>query len=88
MYFFHDFSTQFYNLNLEITPKAKMKVNTNFMEKKIQEMQQFLGLNMTGQLDKSTLDMTHRPRCGVSNPQEFKTMPGRPVWKKRVITYR
>ncbi|XP_024430376.2 macrophage metalloelastase [Desmodus rotundus] len=78
----------FYNLNLEITPKAKMKVNTNFMEKKIQEMQQFLGLNMTGQLDKSTLDMTHRPRCGVSNAQEFKTMPGRPVWKKRVITYR
>lgn len=30
------------------------------MENKIQEMQKFFGLKVTGQLDTSTLDMMHR----------------------------
>lgn len=88
MYFFQDYLTRFYNFSLEIIPMTKMKVSTNLMEKKIEEMQQFLGLNVTGQLDKSTLDMMRRPRCGVPDVHPFRTMPGRPVWKKHFITYR
>ncbi|KAM9079877.1 LOW QUALITY PROTEIN: macrophage metalloelastase-like [Megaptera novaeangliae] len=76
----------FYSLEMETTPMTKMKVNRNFMEDKIQEMQ-FLGLKVTGQLDTSTLDMMHRPRCGVPNVHNFRVMPGRPV-KNRFITYR
>eukprot|EP00069_Balaena_mysticetus_P015451 bmy_22508T0 len=70
----------FYNLEMETTPMTKMKVNRNFMEDKIQEMQQFLGLKVTGQLDTSTLDMMHRPQCGVPDVHNFR--------KNRFITYR
>ncbi|KAF6104801.1 matrix metallopeptidase 12 [Phyllostomus discolor] len=86
--FVNDYLTRFYSFRPEIIPITKMKVNTNSMEKKIQEMQQFLGLNVTGQLDKPTLDMMHRPRCGIPDVHHFSTMPGRPVWKKHFITYR
>ncbi|XP_045411378.1 macrophage metalloelastase [Lemur catta] len=77
---------KFYGLEMETIPK--MKLNRNFMEAKIREMQQFLGLQVTGQLDTSTLEMMHTPRCGVPDVHHFSTMTGRPVWKKRYITYR
>lgn len=67
---------------------TKAKVNENFMENKIQEMQQFLGLNVTGQLDKPTLAMMRKPRCALPDVYRFDTTQGRPVWEKYLITYR
>ncbi|XP_004469576.2 macrophage metalloelastase [Dasypus novemcinctus] len=78
----------FYDLHMEDIPKTKMGVHENLMENKIQEMQQFLGLRVTGQLDPPTLAMMHTPRCGVPDVGDFRTMPGRPVWRKHYITYR
>ena len=78
----------FYGLKMETIPMTKMKVNRNFMENKIQEMQQFLRLKVTGQLDTSTLDMMHRPLCGVPDVYNFRIMQGKPVWKKHFTTYR
>ncbi|KAM5224182.1 macrophage metalloelastase [Hipposideros larvatus] len=80
--------TNYYDFTLKESPSIKMKVNNNYMENKIQEMQQFLGLKVTGQLDTSTLDTMHTPRCGVPDVHHFRALPGRPVWKKRLITYR
>ncbi|XP_049745588.1 macrophage metalloelastase [Elephas maximus indicus] len=78
----------FYDFHMEKIPMTKMKFNENFMENKIQEMQQFLGLKVTGRLDTPTLEMMHTPRCGMPDVRHYSTMPGRPVWKKRHITYR
>uniref|UniRef100_A0A8C3YG22 Matrix metallopeptidase 12 n=1 Tax=Catagonus wagneri TaxID=51154 RepID=A0A8C3YG22_9CETA len=86
--FAQNYLGKFYGLKIEITPMTKMKVNGHSMEDKIQEMQQFLGLKVTGQLDTPTLDMMHKPRCGVPDVHNFQFMPGRPAWKKHFITYR
>ncbi|XP_045433728.1 macrophage metalloelastase [Pipistrellus kuhlii] len=75
----------FYGFNMRGISKTKEKVNEKFMENKIQEMQQFLGLTVTGQLDEPTLAMMHRPRCAVP---DVNTTPGRPIWEKNLITYR
>ncbi|XP_076969236.1 macrophage metalloelastase [Tamandua tetradactyla] len=77
----------FYDLDMETLPTTK-KANGNLMQMKIQEMQQFFGLEVTGQLDTSTLATMHTPRCGVPDGHHFKTMPGGPVWQKHYITYR
>uniref|UniRef100_A0A8D2JKZ1 Matrix metallopeptidase 12 n=1 Tax=Sciurus vulgaris TaxID=55149 RepID=A0A8D2JKZ1_SCIVU len=73
---------------METIPMTKMKVGKTFLEEKIQEMQQFFGLKVTGQLDTSTLEMMHKPRCGVPDVHHFSTFEGRPMWKKHEITYR
>ncbi|XP_048199996.1 macrophage metalloelastase [Perognathus longimembris pacificus] len=65
-----------------------METSRNFLEKKIQEMQKFFGLKVTGQLDSSTLEVMHTPRCGVPDVQDFRTQPRRPAWNKHHLTYR
>ncbi|KAM7086869.1 macrophage metalloelastase [Molossus nigricans] len=82
------FLKTFYALKEENILRTKLKASDDNMENKIKEMQQFLGLNVTGQLDKSTMDMMHRPRCGIPDVQIFKSMPRKPVWKKHFLTYR
>lgn len=88
MAFAKNFLASFYDLQPEGNATARAKVKWSSMEDKIQEMQAFLGLAVTGQLDAPTLNMMHTPRCGVPDVSPFRTFEGKPVWWKRLITYR
>ncbi|XP_040316721.1 matrix metalloproteinase-20 [Herpailurus yagouaroundi] len=56
--------------------------------KKIKELQAFFGLRVTGKLDRSTMDVIKRPRCGVPDVANYRLFPGEPKWKKNTLTYR
>lgn len=53
------------------------------MTKKIKEMQEFFGLEVTGKLDSGTLDLVHKRRCGFPDVGGFSTFAGEPRWAKK-----
>ncbi|XP_007115724.2 matrix metalloproteinase-20 [Physeter macrocephalus] len=60
----------------------------NSMVKNIKELQAFFGLRVTGKLDRATMDVIKRPRCGVPDVANYRLFPGEPKWKKNTLTYR
>ncbi|XP_074072666.1 macrophage metalloelastase-like [Macrotis lagotis] len=78
---------QFYGLTTNDKSLNKEKVSDPIVQK-IEEMQDFFGMNVTGTLDSTTLEMMHKPRCGVPDVHDFSTFPNRPRWKKYDLTYR
>ncbi|XP_053937343.1 stromelysin-1 isoform X3 [Cuculus canorus] len=58
------------------------------MTKKIKEMQEFFGLEVTGKLDSGTLHLVQKRRCGFPDIAGFSTFAGEPKWAKQVLTYR
>ncbi|XP_006150149.1 stromelysin-2 [Tupaia chinensis] len=77
----------YYNLTKDMKPFERRK-DSSLVVKKIQEMQKFLGLEVTGKLDSATLRVMRKPRCGVPDVGRFSTFPGTPKWKKTHLTYR
>nr|XP_057943361.1 macrophage metalloelastase-like [Doryrhamphus excisus] len=53
-------------------------------------MQEFFGLEVTGELDSNTKEVMSRPRCGFTDLDKYKYghFDGQPKWDKNVITYR
>ncbi|XP_073525772.1 matrix metalloproteinase-18-like [Phyllobates terribilis] len=84
--FAEEYLKRYYNLKIDIR-QSRMKGGSPLIQK-IKEMQQFLGLKVTGTLDSDTMEMMHQSRCGVTDVGEFNIFPGNKGWNKRDLTYR
>ncbi|KAM9221314.1 stromelysin-2 [Dugong dugon] len=78
---------KYYNLANDMKQLVRRKDGITVV-KKIKEMQKFLGLEVTGNLDSNTLEVIRKPRCGVPDVGHFTTFPGLPKWRKTHLTYR
>ncbi len=55
---------------------------------KMKEMQKFFGLKVTGKLNKETLGVMKKPRCGVPDVGAYATFGGKFKWQTNELTYR
>ncbi|TKS83806.1 Collagenase 3 [Collichthys lucidus] len=54
----------------------------------LRKMQEYFGLEVTGQLDSNTMEVMARPRCGFTDVTRYSHFDGEPKWEKPVVTYR
>ncbi|GCC19239.1 hypothetical protein chiPu_0018281 [Chiloscyllium punctatum] len=59
----------------------------DFLSGKIKELQQFYGLQETGELNRETIEIMQAPRCGFPDLAHYQLYPGRPRWRKPFVTY-
>ncbi|XP_061683682.1 transforming growth factor beta regulator 1 [Syngnathoides biaculeatus] len=78
---------QFYNDVGTTNYSRRSLVKSNFTED-LESMQEFFGLEVTGVLNKETVEVMKAPRCGVSDISLYGHFAGKPKWNKRLITYR
>ncbi|XP_020379639.2 matrilysin-like [Rhincodon typus] len=73
----------FYNMT-----ETTLRKSDNGLTRKIEEMQEFFGLQVTGTLNRETLVEMNRARCGVPDVQQYSFFPRTPRWLRNRITYR
>ncbi|XP_075342605.1 matrix metallopeptidase 30 [Odontesthes bonariensis] len=69
-------------------PSSVLRSSLDSYEDTLRKMQEFFGLEVTGQLDSNTLEVMARPRCGFTDVTRYGHFDGRPKWDKTVVTYR
>nr|XP_057936493.1 transforming growth factor beta regulator 1 [Doryrhamphus excisus] len=79
--------SQFYDDVGTRNSTKKRLLSSNFSED-LESMQSFFGLEVTGVLNKETVEVMKAPRCGVSDISQYGHFAGKPKWNKRLITYR
>ncbi|XP_026074865.1 collagenase 3-like [Carassius auratus] len=84
-----DYLRNFYNLkDLMSTSDFHPEEEINPLSDKLKEMQKFFRLKVTGKLDKETLEVMKKPRCGVPDVAAYSTFGGNPKWNTNRLTYR
>ncbi|KAM9348037.1 matrix metallopeptidase 30 [Symphorus nematophorus] len=70
------------------SPNSIWRSSLDSFEDTLKKMQEFYGLDVTGQLDSNTIEVMAKPRCGYPDMARYGYFAGRPKWHKSVITYR
>uniref|UniRef100_A0A673LAX2 Peptidase metallopeptidase domain-containing protein n=1 Tax=Sinocyclocheilus rhinocerous TaxID=307959 RepID=A0A673LAX2_9TELE len=84
-----DYLRKFYSLkDLMGTTNFRPEEEIDPPSDKLKEMQKFFGLKVTGTLNKETLEVMKKPRCGVPDVAAYSTFEGKPKWQKNKLTYR
>uniref|UniRef100_A0A3P8W2M8 Matrix metallopeptidase 30 n=1 Tax=Cynoglossus semilaevis TaxID=244447 RepID=A0A3P8W2M8_CYNSE len=84
----HEYLSQFYSYIGVSAPNTRWRGSLDSFEDTLKRMQEFFGLEVTGQLDASTLEVMGRPRCGFTDRARYGYFQNQPKWDKSVITYR
>uniref|UniRef100_A0A671KP94 interstitial collagenase n=1 Tax=Sinocyclocheilus anshuiensis TaxID=1608454 RepID=A0A671KP94_9TELE len=84
-----DYLRNFYNLE-DSTYAAvfRPEANNDQLPEKLKEMQKFFGLRVTGKLNKETVAVMKKPRCGVPDVAAYSTFGDEPKWQTNELTYR
>ncbi|KAL0182980.1 hypothetical protein M9458_022355, partial [Cirrhinus mrigala] len=82
-----DYLRNFYNLKRLSNSAAFRPVSNDTTSERLKEMQKFFGLEVTGKLNKETLDVMKMPRCGVPDVAAYTTFGGTPRWETNSLTY-
>ncbi|KAM9728212.1 uncharacterized protein ACNS7B_016215 [Menidia menidia] len=80
--------SQFFSDVGDSAPGPVLRSSLDSFEDNLRKMQEFFGLEVTGQLDTNTLEVMARPRCGFTDVTRYAHFDGRPKWDKTVVTYR
>ncbi|RXN32617.1 collagenase 3-like protein [Labeo rohita] len=84
-----DYLRNFYNLKrLSNSASFSPGSSNDTTSERLKEMQKFFGLEVTGKLNKETLDVMKMPRCGVPDVAAYTTFGGSPRWETNKLTYR
>uniref|UniRef100_A0A670YEE4 Collagenase 3 n=1 Tax=Pseudonaja textilis TaxID=8673 RepID=A0A670YEE4_PSETE len=84
---FQRYLEKYYNFTSNGQQVFRSRIS-NPMAKKIREMQTFIGLQVTGEIDSNTLRAIQKPRCGNPDVGQFSFFSGQPKWQKKHPTYR
>ncbi|KAJ8280887.1 hypothetical protein GJAV_G00060500 [Gymnothorax javanicus] len=82
-----DYLLQYYN-DVGTTNSTARRISIMSFKDSLEMMQSFFGLEVTGKLDKKTLELMNQSRCGVSDISRYGHFHGKPKWDKTTITYR
>uniref|UniRef100_A0A672YG14 Macrophage metalloelastase-like n=1 Tax=Sphaeramia orbicularis TaxID=375764 RepID=A0A672YG14_9TELE len=83
-----DYLSKFFSDVGVSAPNNVWRSSLDSFEDTLKKMQEFFGLEVTGQLDSNTLDVMSRPRCGFTDVTRYGHFDGQPKWDKPVVTYR
>ncbi|XP_029957236.1 macrophage metalloelastase-like [Salarias fasciatus] len=83
-----DYLSRFFSDVGVSAPKTVWRSSLDSYEDTLKKMQEFFGLEATGQLDSNSLEVMNRPRCGFTDVLRYSHFAGGPKWDKTVITYR
>ncbi|KAM5181759.1 matrix metalloproteinase-18-like [Mantella aurantiaca] len=78
---------KYYDMKTTSGRVGRKNINNPFTEK-LQQMQKFFGLNVTGKLDHKTVEMMQKPRCGVHDIGQYSTVSKSSAWQKTDLTYK